>query len=71
MTAIKMKIMVNAVKIRMRNGELLDDILESYTALTEEERRKIRETIVPTAVVDETYSAEQVSCTGATERKKV
>ena len=58
MTAIKMKIMVNAVKIRMRNGELLDDILESYTALTEEERKKIRETIVPMAVVDEAYSAE-------------
>lgn len=58
MTAIKMKIMVNAVKIRMRNGELLDDILESYTALTEDERRNIRETIVPAAVVDEEHSAE-------------
>ena len=54
MTAIKMKIMVNAVKIRMRNGELLDDILESYTALTEEERRNIREFIVPEPITDET-----------------
>lgn len=48
MTAIKMKIMVNATKIRMKNGEMLDEILKSYTALSDEDRKKIRSIIVPT-----------------------
>lgn len=46
MMAIRIKIMVSAVKIRMRAGETLEEILESYTALTDEDRETIRKTIM-------------------------
>ena len=36
-----MNIMVKAVLIRLERGEVLEDILNSYGKLTEEERRTI------------------------------
>lgn len=47
MTGIKLKIMVSAVKIRMRSGESLEDILESYVALTDEDKDSIRAAVLP------------------------
>lgn len=47
MTGIKLKIMISAVKIRMRSGETLEAILESYTALTEEDKESIRAAALP------------------------
>ncbi len=42
MSGIKLKIMVQACKIRMAAGEDLEDILNSYPALTEEDKNQIR-----------------------------
>lgn len=47
MTAIKLKIMISAVKIRMKAGEALEDILTSYTALAEEDKESIRAAVLP------------------------
>ena len=45
MSAIKLKIMVKAVRIRLANGEELEDILASYPALTEEDKQQIRDAL--------------------------
>lgn len=50
MTGIKLKIMVSAVKIRMKAGESLEGILQSYTALTDEDKENIRAAVLPTDV---------------------
>ena len=47
MTAIKLKIMISAVKIRMKAGEALEDIMTSYTALTDEDKESIRAAVLP------------------------
>ena len=41
----KLQIMVMAVRIRMKNGEELEDILESYSSLTEEDKEAIRKKV--------------------------
>lgn len=38
---IQKKIILRAVKIRIDNGENLDDILKSYPKLTDEEKEEI------------------------------
>ena len=38
----KLKIIARAATIRMNNGETLEDILESYPALTEGEKEELR-----------------------------
>ena len=43
MSAVKLKIMVKACKLRMAAGEDLEDILASYPALTEEDKDQIHE----------------------------
>ena len=50
MTAIKLKIMISAVKIRMKAGENLKDILAGYTALTDEDKESIRAAVLPADV---------------------
>lgn len=42
MTA-KLKIIAKAIVIRMNNGEELEEILDSYPALNEEEKIELRE----------------------------
>lgn len=44
MTA-KLKIIVRAVKIRLANGEDIDDILYSYPALTDAEKQEVKNAI--------------------------
>lgn len=44
MTA-KLKIIARAIIIRMNNGEQLEDIFDSYPALTEFEKAELREYI--------------------------
>ena len=38
-------IMVRVIKRRMADGENLDDILESYPRLTEEEKQELRKAV--------------------------
>lgn len=38
----KLKILMNAIKIRIKNGELLDDILKTYPKLTSEDTGLIK-----------------------------
>ena len=45
MNAMQLKIVLRAVKIRMAAGEELEDILASYTKLTEEDIKFIRDNI--------------------------
>lgn len=45
MNAMQLKIILRAVKIRMAAGEELEDILASYTKLTEEDIKYIKENI--------------------------
>ena len=42
MTALKLRIMVKACKIRIDNGETLDEVLNSYTALSDADKAQIR-----------------------------
>jgi len=41
----KLNIFIRVIKRKMENGEELEDILASYTALTEEEKEQIREAV--------------------------
>lgn len=45
MTDAKMKIMIAATKIRMQQGEGLEDILKSYPKLTEDDKNAIRNAV--------------------------
>ena len=45
MNAMQLKIVLRAVKIRMAAGEELEDILASYTKLTEEDIKFIKDNI--------------------------
>ena len=42
MSTAMLNIFIRTVKRRMENGELLDEILASYTKLTDEEKDAIR-----------------------------
>lgn len=46
MSNLVKKIMVSAIKARMRQGEDLEEILESYPKLTKDEKEELREVIV-------------------------
>ena len=45
MSNLVKKIMVSAIKARMKQGETLDDILDSYPKLTKEEKQELREAV--------------------------
>lgn len=38
----KLKVLIYGIKVKMKNGQQLDDILGSYTKLTPEEKELIR-----------------------------
>lgn len=43
LSALKLKIMVRAFKIRIKNGEIFEDIAADYPALTANDLEAIRE----------------------------
>ena len=43
LSALKLRIMVRAFKIRIANGETFEDIAEDYSALNEDDLAEIRE----------------------------
>lgn len=43
MTALQIRIMIRACKIRVSGGEALEDVLGSYSALSEEDKSRIRQ----------------------------
>ena len=45
MTELKLNIMIRACKIRMNAGESLEDILDSYPLLLEEDKQQIIDNI--------------------------
>ena len=45
LTGAKLKIIVRGVKIKVQRGEDLDEILESYENLTEEEKQQLRDKV--------------------------
>lgn len=45
LTGAKLKIIVRGVKIKVQRGEDLEEILESYENLTEEEKQQIRDKV--------------------------
>ena len=45
MNNIKLKIVIRGIRIKLYRGENLEDILESYVNLTEEEKDFIRKNI--------------------------
>ena len=45
MTKLKLNIMIRACKIRMNSGESLEEILDSYPSLSEEDRQQIIDNI--------------------------
>lgn len=47
MTAIKLRIMVRACRLRMAAGEALDDILTTYPALNDVDKAQIRAELQP------------------------
>lgn len=46
MSNIVKKIMVSAIKARMKQGENLKEILESYPKLTKEEKEELKKVVV-------------------------
>lgn len=42
---LKLKMFSKAIKIKMERGEDLEDILNQYTKLTDEEKEQLREAI--------------------------
>lgn len=44
---LKLKIMLRAVKLRLERGEDIETILASYPALKEDEKKELREAILP------------------------
>lgn len=45
LSTLKLKIMVRAFKIRIKNGEVFEDIAADYPALTTDDLEAIRETL--------------------------
>lgn len=41
-TTFQLKVVKKAVAIRLKNGETLEDILESYTKLSDDQKDEIR-----------------------------
>lgn len=46
MTKIKLRLMVRAVQLRMESGESIEEVLESWPALTDMDKEQIRAEIV-------------------------
>ncbi len=42
---LRLQLMVKAVRIRLKNGEELEDILAGYSKLTEEDKKAIRKQV--------------------------
>lgn len=42
---LRLQLMVKAVRIRLKNGEELEDILAGYSKLTEEDKEAIRKQV--------------------------
>ncbi len=49
---IKLIIMARACRIRMQRGELLEDIMASYTVLTEDDKAQLRAAIIPESAAE-------------------
>ena len=45
MTAIQKRILIAGIKIKLNRGEELEEILESYVNLTEEDKQEIRDSL--------------------------
>ena len=45
MSNLVKRIMVSAIKARMKQGETLEEILESYPKLTKDEKNELREAV--------------------------
>ena len=45
LNTLKLKIMVRAFRIRIKNGEVFEDIATDYPALTTDDLKTIRETL--------------------------
>lgn len=45
MTALQLKIIQKAVAIRVANGEDIDQVLDAYAKLSNEERKQIKENL--------------------------
>lgn len=45
MNETKMKVVIAGIKVKLARGESLEDILESYVKLSEEEKTYIRENL--------------------------
>ena len=45
MTKLQLKIITNAVRIRVERGEDIDEVLTSYTKLTDAEKEQIKAAI--------------------------
>ena len=47
--SLKLRIMLRAVQIRLERGEVLEEVLSGWPALTEEERAALRAAAAPDA----------------------
>lgn len=45
LSGVKLKIIVKGIKIKISRGENLEEILESYENLTEEEKEQVRNAV--------------------------
>ena len=45
MTAIQKRILIAGIKIKLARGEELEDILETYVNLTDENKQELREAL--------------------------
>ena len=45
LSTLKVRMFTKAIKIKMERGEDLEEILEQYTKLTEEEKDQLREAL--------------------------
>lgn len=45
LSSIQKTIMLKAIRIRMSKGETIDEVLNSYTKLTDEDKKEIKETL--------------------------
>ena len=43
MTALQKRVLIAGISIKLNRGENLDDILDTYVKLTEEEKQEIRD----------------------------
>lgn len=42
---VKLRMFTKAVLLKMKSGQSLDDVLNEYTKLTEEEKQQLREAV--------------------------